>query len=48
MSVVKKRAYFGRERNIKILPTSLTTLPRLVGAATLAIEEIFDGYKIIA
>jgi len=48
IEIVTKRAYFGREKNIKILPTSLKTLPRLVGAATLAIEEIFDGYKIIA
>jgi predicted NBD/HSP70 family sugar kinase len=48
IKVVTQRAYFGREKNIKILPTSLRTLPRLIGAATLAIEEIFDGYKIIA
>jgi predicted NBD/HSP70 family sugar kinase len=48
MKVVTQRAYFGREKNIKILPTSLNTLPRLIGAATLAIEEIFDDYKIIA
>lgn len=47
MKIVTQRAYFGREKSIKILPTSLKTLPRLIGAATLAIEEIFDGYKII-
>jgi predicted NBD/HSP70 family sugar kinase len=47
MTIVTQRAYFGREKDIKILPTSLKTLPRLIGAATLAIEEIFDGYKII-
>jgi|YelNatPaOPRAMG01_1025707.scaffolds.fasta_scaffold01001_3 predicted NBD/HSP70 family sugar kinase len=46
IKIVKQRAYFGREKNIKILPTSLKTLPRLIGAATLAIEDIFDGYKI--
>jgi len=46
MTIVMQRAYFGKKKNIKILPTSLTTLPRLMGAATLAIEEIFDGYKI--
>ncbi len=46
MIIVMQRAYFGKNKNIKILPTSLTTLPRLMGAATLAIEEIFDGYKI--
>ncbi len=48
MTIVKQRAYFGKKKNIKILPTTLTTLPRLMGAATLAIEEIFDGYKITA
>jgi predicted NBD/HSP70 family sugar kinase len=48
ISVVKQRAYFGKKKNINILPTSLKTLPRLIGAATLAIEEIFDGYKITA
>ena len=47
-AVVKQRAYFGKKKNINILPTSLKTLPRLIGAATLAIEEIFDGYKITA
>jgi len=44
--VVTQRAYFGRKKVIKILPSSLKTLPKLLGAATLAIEEIFDGYKI--
>lgn len=44
--VVNQRAYFGRKNNIKILPTSLKVRPRLLGAATLAIKEIFDGYKI--
>ena len=48
MSVVMQRAYFGKKKSIKILPTSLKTLPRLAGAATLAIEEIFDGFKITA
>ncbi len=47
-SIVMQRAYFGKKKNIKILPTSLRTLPRLMGAATLAIEEIFDGLKITA
>ncbi|MCL5267453.1 MAG: ROK family transcriptional regulator [Bacteroidetes bacterium] len=46
MTVVTKRAYFGRKKSIKILPTSLNVLPRLLGAATLAIQEIFNGYKI--
>ncbi len=46
IKVVKQRAYFGRNNNIKILPTSLKIRPRLLGAATLAIKEIFDGYRI--
>ncbi len=46
IKVVKQRAYFGRKNNIKILPTSLKIRPRLLGAATLAIKEIFDGYRI--
>jgi len=46
IDVVTQRAYFGRKKVINILPTSLKTLPKLLGAATLAIEEIFDGYKI--
>ena len=48
LTVVTQRAYFGRKIIIKILPTSLTVLPSLLGAATLAIEEIFDGFKIIS
>jgi N-acetylglucosamine repressor len=46
LTVVTQRAYFGRKKLITILPTTLSTLPRLLGAATLAIEEIFDGFKI--
>ncbi len=48
MEVVTERAYFGKKKNIKIFPTSLVALPRLMGAITLAIEEIFDGFQIIA
>jgi predicted NBD/HSP70 family sugar kinase len=44
MRVVVKRAYFGRTKSVDILPTSLTTPPRLLGAATLAIKEIFNIY----
>ena len=47
-AVVKQRAYFGRKKNITIQPTSLKVLPRLLGAATLAIQEIFDGLTITA
>lgn len=44
LSVVTKRAYFGLPRRVKILPTSLTVPPRLIGAATLAIEQMFANY----
>lgn len=47
IQVVKKRAFFGKRREIMILPTSLKIRPRLLGAATLAIKEIFDDYKIM-
>jgi len=43
---VEKRAFYGRNKNIIITPTSLNVRPRLLGAATLAIKEIFDDYKI--
>ena len=46
--VVEKRAFFGNSKQITILPTSLKIRPRLLGAATLAIKEIFDDYKIMA
>ncbi len=44
---VEKRAFYGRHKNIIIIPTSLKIRPRLLGAATLAIKEIFDDYKIM-
>jgi len=44
---VEKRAFYGRHKNIIIIPTSLKVRPRLLGAATLAIKEIFDDYKIM-
>ena len=47
MEVVNQRTFFNKEKNIQILPTSLNVRPRLLGAATLAIQEIFDDYKII-
>ncbi len=46
MSVVRQRAYFGRLKDVEILPTSLAVPPRLLGAATLAIEKIFSDYSI--
>lgn len=45
-TVVLQQAYFGRRENVEILPTSLTLPPRLLGAATLAIERMFDEYSI--
>jgi predicted NBD/HSP70 family sugar kinase len=45
-TIVTQRAYFGRKRATKILPASVKVTPRLLGAATLAIEELFDGFKI--
>jgi predicted NBD/HSP70 family sugar kinase len=44
--VVEKRAFFGKKGSITILPTSLSIRPRVIGAAALAIKEIFDDYKI--
>lgn len=46
IEVVNQRAFYGRKKNSIILPTSLKIRPRLLGAATLAIKEIFDDYKI--
>jgi predicted NBD/HSP70 family sugar kinase len=46
LNEVEKRAFYGRNKNIIIIPTSLKVRPRLLGAATLAIKEIFDDYKI--
>jgi len=44
--VIKKRAFYGKKRVIHIVPTTLQIRPRLLGAATIAIKEIFDDYKI--
>jgi len=46
IEVVNQRAFYGKKKNSIILPTSLKIRPRLLGAATLAIKEIFDDYKI--
>ncbi len=45
--VVKKRAFYGEKKNIFILKSSLKVKPRLLGAATYAIKQIFDDYKIM-
>jgi predicted NBD/HSP70 family sugar kinase len=41
------RDFFGKNRKIRLLPTSLVTVrPRLLGAATLVVKEIFSDLKI--
>ncbi|KAA3657888.1 MAG: ROK family protein [Calditrichaeota bacterium] len=44
--VVKRKAFLGRFREIIVEPSSLTIQPRLLGAATLAIKEIFSDFRI--
>ena len=44
--IIKQRAFYGKKKSISILPTTLQIRPRLLGAATLAISEIFNDYKI--
>jgi predicted NBD/HSP70 family sugar kinase len=44
---LSKRSFFGLEKRVKILPSTLVELPRLIGAATLALERIFNDYRII-
>lgn len=46
LQTVKKRTFFRKERDIHVLPTSLAVSPRLLGAATLAIKEIFTDFRI--
>ena len=46
MSTLHKRAFFGKQRNIRILPTSLDVRPRLLGAGTLALKELFRDFRI--
>ena len=47
MQTLEKRAFFGKTRKIHILPTSLQVRPRLLGAATLIVKELFSDFKII-
>jgi len=44
--IVKEHIFFDIKREVKILPTSLKIRPRLLGAATLALKEIFSDYRI--
>lgn len=46
IKVVKENSFFFGDKQIEILPTSLSVRPRLLGAATIAIKSIFDGYRI--
>ncbi|MCA9731673.1 ROK family protein [candidate division KSB1 bacterium] len=44
--VVKRKSFLGQFREIIIEPSTLTLQPRLLGAATLAIKEIFSDFRI--
>jgi len=46
IKIIEKRAFFDRKGIITILPASLVIRPSVLGAATLALKEIFDDYKI--
>ena len=46
MSAVTERAFHGTRRHITIVPTTLKVAPPLIGAATLAIKEIFRDFRI--
>lgn len=48
MDVVNTRAFFGRQRNTAILPSSLRSSPPILGAAALAIRKIFTDYRVAA
>lgn len=43
---VNARGFFGYERTNRIIPTTLTGNPPLLGAAALAIKELFTDYRI--
>lgn len=43
---LSKRSFLGLEKNVKVLPSSLSERPRLIGAATLALSEFFRDYRI--
>ncbi len=47
-SVVRRHSFFGLESRIRIVPSSLKVKPpQLLGAATLAIRELFSDYRIV-
>ncbi len=43
---IRSRVFFEQNVSRKVIPTSLKERSSLVGAFTLAIKEIFSGYKI--
>ncbi len=48
MEIVNARAFFGRQRDTALLPSSLRTSPPVLGAAALAIRKIFTDYRVAA
>jgi|Deesub1362B_J571_1020462.scaffolds.fasta_scaffold01664_4 predicted NBD/HSP70 family sugar kinase len=44
---ISRRTFFGLEKNVQLYPSSLKGRPQLIGAATLAISELFTDYRII-
>jgi N-acetylglucosamine repressor len=46
IETVHRRGFFGKQRNIAILPTSLSNSPPLLGAAALSIRRIFTDFRI--
>lgn len=46
LRTVEHKSFSGRSKKINIQPSSLKESPRLVGAATLAIKEIFSDFRI--
>jgi predicted NBD/HSP70 family sugar kinase len=47
LRAVEQHSLINYKREIKILPSSLTVRPRLLGAATIALKEFFSDYKIV-
>ncbi len=45
-NVIMERAYFGKKKSINLLPSSLHYAPGMMGAVSLAIEKVFDSYKL--
>ncbi len=41
-----RRSFFGLEKKVMVLPSSLKERPRLIGAATLVLREFFSDYRI--